>query len=565
MNKVLLSFTLVLALAFSASRNNLHAQGKTPQPKEASKGKSVSDAADPKSAVKSNQPVAAAAPAAAAKTIDARNVGRAPGKYSIKVKLKGFKNVDIFLADNFGDKQYFRDTCRLDANGVGTFTGSPKLQRGIYMVVFPGMDGYYELPITDDQEFYFEADTLMDETTVKVVGSLENEAFAEYQKLRAVNGKLRYQLEQEMKKAKSEGNDAVAKGLKTEIDTLIAQDSRFRDAYMAKNPGHLLTKLFKAFKQIHIPENPNPADSMFAFRYFKAHYWDNVDFSESGLIRAPQGLLTAKLNDFMDRISYQDPDSLVASVDQAISKTIPYTETQKYFIQYLTNKYQDKKIMCMDNVTIHLIHKYYCEGDAWWYDDTAQKRKMCEDARKSLPTLCGKTAPDLKMADTLGKYHRLYENLGLYTILFFYDPTCGHCKEVIPVVNKVFQKHKMNGIKVYAVSTENQYDEWRKMMRSRPELQEWINVCRTDRYFPWPIFKQDYNIVANPTIFILDAQGRILGKKIHEDQLEFFIESLLYDKGIIKTKPTPPKESKDDKKGGNDIPEGHSSNDGHNH
>ena len=483
----------------------------------------------------------------AVKKFDASQVGRDKGSYAIKVKLKGFKNAPIYLADNFGDKQYLRDTCMLDANGVGTFEGNLKLQRGMYMIVFPQMQAFYELPITADQEFYFEADTNADETTVKVTGSVENEAFVEYQRIRAINGKNRYYLDQDMKNAKLATNDTLYMRLKTQRDSLDAQDIRFRESFVSKNSSHFVTKLFKAFQSIKIPQNPNPLDSMFDYRYFRDHYWDNVDFNESGLIRAPQGLLSAKLNEYIDKVSFQDPDSLVNAVDIAIGKTVPFTETQKYFVQYLTNKFQDRKIMCQDNVTIHLIDKYYCQNEAWWYDDTAGKRKMCEEAKKALPTLCGKTTPDLNMADTAGKMHRLYENLGRYTILFFYDPTCGHCKEVIPVVNRVFLEHKKNGIKVYAVSTENQYDEWRKMMRSRPELQGWINVCRVDRYAPWPYYKQDYNIVANPTMFILDENGRIIGKKIHEDQLEFFIESLLFEKGIISTKPTPPLEKKEEK------------------
>ena len=483
----------------------------------------------------------------AVKKFDASQVGRDKGSYAIKVKLKGFKNAPIYLADNFGDKQYLRDTCMLDANGVGTFEGNLKLQRGMYMIVFPQMQAFYELPITADQEFYFEADTNADETTVKVTGSVENEAFVEYQRIRAINGKNRYYLDQDMKNAKLANNDTLYMRLKTQRDSLDAQDIRFRESFVSKNSSHFVTKLFKAFQSIKIPQNPNPLDSMFDYRYFRDHYWDNVDFNESGLIRAPQGLLSAKLNEYIDKVSFQDPDSLVNAVDIAIGKTVPFTETQKYFVQYLTNKFQDRKIMCQDNVTIHLIDKYYCQNEAWWYDDTAGKRKMCEEAKKALPTLCGKTTPDLNMADTAGKMHRLYENLGRYTILFFYDPTCGHCKEVIPVVNRVFLEHKKNGIKVYAVSTENQYDEWRKMMRSRPELQGWINVCRVDRYAPWPYYKQDYNIVANPTMFILDENGRIIGKKIHEDQLEFFIESLLFEKGIISTKPTPPLEKKEEK------------------
>ena len=97
--------------------------------------------------------------------------------------------------------------------------------------------------------------------------------------------------------------------------------------------------------------------------------------------------------------------------------------------------------MCQDNVTIHMINNFYCTGRAWWYNDTAELRKMCEEGKKATPTMCGRIAPDLNMSDTAGNMHRLYDNLGKnLTILFFYDPTCGHCKEVIPVVNAVFQK-----------------------------------------------------------------------------------------------------------------------------
>lgn len=476
------------------------------------------------------------------------NVGRAPGRYIIKVKLKGFKNVPLYLADNFGDKQYFRDTCYLNAAGEGVFTGSPKLQRGMYMIVFPEMNGYYELVMTDDQDFYFEADTSMDETHIKVTGSVENETFAEYQKVRSTYTRSRYDADQGYKKARAVNDQIRMAEFKGLMDTLDKKDLDYRESYMAKYPNHYLSRLFKAFKSIKIPVNPDPKDSMFEYRFYKNHFWDNIDFTESGLVRAPQGLLTSRLNDYIDRLSFQDPDSLCNAVDIAIDKTVPYTETQKYFVQYLTNKFQDRKIMCQDNVTIHLIDKYYCKGNSWWYDDTAGKRKMCEEARKALPTMCGKMAPDLMLADTLGKFHRLYENLGKFTIVFFYDPTCGHCKQVIPIVNEVFQKHKTHGLRVYAISTENKYTEWREMMRNRPELQEWVNVCKTDLHYPWPYYKYDYNIQANPTIFILDENGKIVGKKIDEHQLEFFLESLMFEKGLISTKPIPPKETKEESK-----------------
>lgn len=474
-------------------------------------------------------------------------LGRFPGSYNIKVKIKGLKNVKIYLADNFGDKQYYRDTCYLDAKGMGAFTGNPKLQRGMYMIVFPEAAGYYELPITDDQDFSFDADTSLDDTKIKILGSLENEAFVGYQKNRRAYGEKRFKLENEYKKVKADNNEDEKKRISTLIDTLEAVDVRYRNSYSKTNPTHLLTKLFTAFKSIGIPAH-DKKDSMFEYNYYKNHYWDNIDFSEDGLIRAPQGLLVIKINDYIDKISFQDPDSLVQSVDFIINKTKPYTEINKFFIQYITNKFQDRKIMCQDNVTVHLINKYYCTGRTWWYDDTANLRKMCEESKKAVPTMCGRTAPDIKLMDTAGIYRTLYENLGLYTILFYYDPTCGHCKEVIPVVQVVHQKLKQYGIKVYAVSTENKYDEWRDMMRKKPELNEWVNVCKTNREYNWVMNKLAYNIVSNPTLFVLDKEAKIIGKKIDEYQLEFFLLSLLYEKGIVKEKPNPPLEKKEEKK-----------------
>lgn len=480
-------------------------------------------------------------PTSSTSDFDYKNPGRAKGNYSIKVKIKGLQNVPLYLADNFGDKNYMRDTCILDDNGVGVFTGNPKLQRGLYLIVFPSMASYYELPITDDQDFYFEADTSMDESKVKVTGSEENEVFAQFQGKMYSYGRERYKLDQEFKKAKELNNTALSTFIKAQMDSMDKLNFKVRENYIAQYPNHLLTKIFKAFQPIKFPENVK-LDSMQEYYFYKSHYWDNIDFTEDGLIRAPKGLLVNKLNDFIDRVVFQDPDSLVSAVDEVLGKTIIHTETQKYFVQYLTTKFQDRKIMCQDNVTVHMINTIYCQGKAWWYDDTANLRKMCDEAKKATPTMCGKIAPNLKMEDTSGRFHILYEKLGKVTIVFFYDPTCGHCKEVIPVVSKVHKKLKNKGVVVYAISTEGKYAEWKKLMQTNPDLSQWINVCKTDRYYPWPIYRQDYNITANPTLFVLDENAKIIGKKIDEHQLEFFVESILYEKGLIDYKPTVPKE-----------------------
>lgn len=551
-NKLLLKSALFAILGLTVSLNTW-AQKPAPKPTGAKKPAATTNKpATPAAKSQQQGTPAGTSVNVGGMKFNVKNVGRAPGNYAIKVRIKGFKNVNIFLADNFADKQYFRDTCKLDATGTGTFTGAPKLQRGMYMIVFPELNFWFELPITDDQVFTFEADTTMDETKIKVEGSVENEAFVKYQTQRALNGRKRYELEQQIKIAENAGNAELKKALTDQRDSLDKFDFNFRDNYIKNNPTHLLTKIFKGFQAIKIPTNPNPSDSMFEYNYYKTHYWDNIDFSESGLIRAPQGLLTRKIDDYIDKVVIQDYDSLTKAVDFCIGKTLPYTEIQKYFVQYLTQKFQDRKVMCQDNVTIHLISKYYCTGSAWWYDDTTGKKKMCEEATKAIPTMCGKIAPDLNLSDTAGNFHRLYQNMGKFTIVFFYDPTCSHCKAAIPIVNAVYQKYKAYGVKIYAIASEGKYIEWKKMVKDNKEIQDWLNVCKTNEYYPWPYNRYYYNIQSNPTMFILDENAKILGKKIDENQLEFFLGSLLFEKGLIKEKPTPPKEKPEENHSEND-------------
>jgi hypothetical protein len=54
----------------------------------------------------------------------------------------------------------------------------------------------------------------------------------------------------------------------------------------------------------------------------------------------------------------------------------------------------------------------------------------------------------------------------------------------------------------------------------------------------------------------LDENAKILGKKIDEHQLDFFLGSLLFEKGLIKEKPEPPKEKPEEESHSDNNTEG---------
>ena len=64
----------------------------------------------------------------------------------------------MYLGNYYGDKQYLKDTTKVDKNGIATFSGKEKLPGGIYLIVTQAKK-YFELIIDKEQFFSVETDT----------------------------------------------------------------------------------------------------------------------------------------------------------------------------------------------------------------------------------------------------------------------------------------------------------------------------------------------------------------------------------------------------------------------
>ena len=88
-------------------------------------------------------------------------------------------------------------------------------------------------------------------------------------------------------------------------------------------PKTFLAKIFKTMSEPEIPDPPKDAkgnitDSTFQFRYYKYHYWENVDFGDERLLRTP--IFQNKIKTYMNQLTAQTPDSIIVSADTIIEK-----------------------------------------------------------------------------------------------------------------------------------------------------------------------------------------------------------------------------------------------------
>ncbi len=455
--------------------------------------------------------------------------------YMIKAKIDGYNGGKCQLAYRYEAQMYLEvDSVMMDKKGVVVFKGEEPLKRGIYLVVLPDKN-FFELLIGDEQEITVETDKENIIKGMEIKGSLDNELFYGFLKFwtqkQEENKKLEAELQilkaiEKPKKSDEQRIEEINRQLKSNDEAAKAYQIKIAE----KNPSIFYAKVLNAMQEIEIPDPPkdpkgNMIDSNFTYKYYKAHFWDNIDLTEDGLVRTP--ILKNKFNTYMDKLTLQIPDSIIKSVDYLINRTPKESELIKYFLANMLNKYANSNIMGMDAVYVHIVDNYYANGYAYWVDETNLFR--IKDRAKSLsPILIGKEAPQMVLKNTEGKYVSMHDvaSKHKYTILFFWDPDCGHCKKAVPKLDKAFQDLKGKGIDVaiYSACVEVEDEKWKKFVKEK-DLHDWIHVADIERH---SYFRSDYDINSTPKIFIVDQNKKIIAKRLGAEQVEDFI--LRYDK-----------------------------------
>ena len=137
--------------------------------------------------------------------------------YKIQVTVKGLKDTVCYLANYYGDKQYLKDTAKVDSKGYFEFIGTETLPGGIYMVVLPGKK-YFEVIVDKEQFFSLQTDTLDYIKNLKNSTSRENSIFYEYMQYVAVKS-------------------VFADSVKKKYDIIVDKNSELANSYKKQLEG----------------------------------------------------------------------------------------------------------------------------------------------------------------------------------------------------------------------------------------------------------------------------------------------------------------------------------------
>jgi thiol-disulfide isomerase/thioredoxin len=482
----------------------------------------------------------------------------------LRFKIGNQKDTTVHLIKYFGKNLYYADTAVLKG-GYVEFDGS-KQAAGIMGVLLPGQT-YFEF-IYNNEEVSLETTAPNFVETMKVKKSDENKVFIDYIKYISTKksdaGKLSEQ------RSKLKGEDATYKELSEKIDLINKDVIDYQTNLIKVNPGKLVAKIVKMSMDINIPEPPKDAkgvvlDSNFKFNYFRNHYWDHVDLQDDRLVNTP--IFHSKLEFYFGKnMMLQHWDTILNFAYRFCDALNPKSKTFEYCVSWITSTYGKSNIMGMDKVYVMMADKYYCsknsegKSPAFWMKQE-KLDELCEKIPAQKNLVLGVKPPNLILRDTTdSRWHDFYSLKSDYTILYFWDPECGHCKKTTPKLETLYkEKFKARNIEIFAIgkAVGDEFAKWKKFIKENNLT--FINVAVTEPLFKAAVedarqfvpkyttleslnYQTTYDIFSTPRVFVLDKDKKIIAKSLSISQLEEMLDMLQDKKDLPKLFPPDPEE-----------------------
>jgi hypothetical protein len=454
--------------------------------------------------------------------------GTAQLGYKIDVNAKEFANKYIYLGYHYGKQKPIKDSLKLNALGKGTFKGTKKLPGGIYLLGYPDKRQYVEFLLDKNQVMGI---TLTNATTAPLVTIANNPDASVFQNYQNYMGKIGVQYEAAKKLPSTTPTEvAIAESAFKKINDDV---NTFRERLKKQYPKHFLTAIFKVMEEPKVPEaaqHPGGVyDSTYAWYSYKSNYWKGISMADARLLRTP--VFENKFDNYFENVIYPKADSVKMEVNTIIKQSEADPEMFKYITTKLIERYINPKIMGLDAVYLDIFERYISPGKtAGWFDDK-QKKYLFDRYYSLLGNIIGEPASPINLIDTFKKPIDIYKIDADYLVLCFWDATCGHCKEVVPKLdsmNKAAWYGK--GVQLLGIMTDGGYEAWTKYIVEN-NFTTWMHAYepdgarKADAEAGRANFRQLYDIVSTPKIFVLSKDKRIIAKGITYDQAYEIIEN----------------------------------------
>lgn len=449
--------------------------------------------------------------------------------YELSFHIKDLKDTTVYLGFYYGESTFRSDTARSDKDGKFKFSNAKRLQRGVYFLALGKGNQLTKLfdpgiLIGEDQHFSMTTNGPDYVRNLRIIGDEDNRLFFENMVFNAESHK---EADPFLKVLSDSTLDENQKNKARLAYMEIEKRVRTRqEEIISKHPATLTAKIILMNRKVEVPVAPKRAngtiDSLFQYRYYRQHYFDNFDLTDDAMLRLPSPVYSQKLNEYLDKMFIQSPDTLMAAIQNLALRVKSNKEAYKYLIYSCVYKYQRPAIMGLDEVFVRLYDSYFATGEMDYWVNAAMMKNMKDYANKLRNSLIGKTAANLIMQDQFLHRRELYDLRNTYTLVYFFDPDCGHCKEESPKLVRFYNEKKNHyNLEVFAVSLDTSMQKMRNYIRDMRFT--WVTV-NGPRSYSGSLFDH-YYAETTPMLYVIDNKRKIIAKGLSTDRLDEFLSN----------------------------------------
>jgi peroxiredoxin len=325
---------------------------------------------------------------------------------------------------------------------------------------------------------------------------------------------------------------------KTNIDSVILKDGKF------KFEGTIGTTPLNAFLVLNKKgTGPNTRD-------YKSIYLEKGTV----IVSSPDSLVSAKVEGTKTNLENSNYETALKPINDAY-KALEANEKAATPEQKATDTYEKEdhqaekaievqesainKKFILDNpdsyISLNVLESYAYGAD--YVDiaplfnglspavkETETGKKFAERLPKLKAVALGAIAPEFAEADTSGKIINLSSFRGKYVLVDFWASWCGPCRHENPNVVKAFNRYKTQKFTIIGVSLDRPgaRDKW--LAAIHKDGLNWTQV--SDLKFWDSKTAGSYAVRAIPQNFLLDPDGKIIGKNLRGDDLENKLEEI---------------------------------------
>ncbi|MBR1785354.1 MAG: DUF4369 domain-containing protein [Bacteroidales bacterium] len=411
----------------------------------------------------------------------------------------------VYLCYYYAQHEKIFDSAIVDRKGRFVFEGSRRMPDGMYF--FNSRDGrradfvvFHEKP-----QFRFVTDNRDWQRNMVASGSKQNEVFFNFNRVLAT-------FHDELDEARRDMDSATFAAFRLrrlhQLDTVRMQ-------FIEQYPEAMVSRMMMATRDPAAP--PDSVRGNDRYFYVMHHFFDNVPLDEDFILRTPRNVFYDRLSEYVDkRMHGLTPELAIPLLDSLIDRSEPSPEVFKYLVHTLTEKYLQSNIMVYDEIYVHLINRYYASGKAVWAEASWLDKEL-ERASKWERLLVGREAPELILFDTTHRAYSLHHMPGRYTLLLFWSPSCGHCREIIPDVYsrfvRVADSLDMTAFAILSEPDEGTTVKWKKFIHEHGmDSPRWIHLHGGEANVNW---RDVYDITSTPQIFLIENKThKFVAKKM---------------------------------------------------